>query len=120
MKIPTNHVALDDLGYEGYWVEMPRSLKEGQLQAFAKVSAPKDGEEQDDSATARAANIKILELVTAWNLDDDAGKIYPVLSKVKTTAEKERIVSELPVDVIIHIAQMISGSIKVPEAVKDF
>lgn len=116
MKIPTNHVDLAPLGYEGYWVELPRSLKEGQLQTFAKGSAP----DTDESAAARDANIKILELVTAWNLDDDNGKVFPLLSRTKTRAEKEKIVAELPVDIIIHIAQQATGSVKIPEPVQDF
>ena len=117
MKIPTTRVDLNDLGYEGYWVEMPRSIKEGQLREFAKVSP--DGAENDED-TARAANIKILELVTAWNLDDDDGKVYPTLSKAKSKAEKERILSEMPIDVIVHLARRITAGIQIPEATQNF
>lgn len=116
VKIPTDRIDLGTLGYEGYWVEMPRSVKEGFLHEFSKVRT--DGEA--DSEQARETNIKILELITAWNIDDDEGKVFPVLSKAKTKAEKERIVSELPVDVIVHIAQRIAGNVQVPERTKDF
>lgn len=117
VKIPTEHVDLATLGYEGYWVEMPRTVKEGFLHDLA-AKGPKVDEE--DADTGRDANIKMLSLVTAWNLDDDDGKIFPVLSKVKSRTEQEKIVGELPVDIIIHLAQKISGSVAIPEKTKDF
>jgi hypothetical protein len=124
VKIPTDHIDLTALGYEGYWVEMPRSVKEGFLHELARNRKPsKNGEtpsDDADSTEARDANIKILSLITAWNIDDDDGKIYPVLSKAKNRTEQEKIVSELPVDIIVHLAQRISGSVQVPEKVKDF
>ena len=118
MKIPIDRVDLGELGYEGYWVEVPRSVREGQLHEFANLSIDSSDEKAADSA--RSANIKILELVTDWNIDDQNGKVMPVPIKAKTRAEKERIVSEIPVDVLIFITRRVTEGISVPEGTKDF
>lgn len=118
MKIPIDHVTLDDLGYEGYWVEVPRSVREGTLHEFAGLSIDTDDEKAAEAA--RNANVKILELVTDWNIDDQNGKLMPVPAKAKSKAEKERIVSEIPVDVLIFITRRITQGISVPEKTKDF
>ena len=118
MRIPTDHIDLADLGYEGYWIEMPRSIKEGFLHDFANLSNG-NGEDADGSQ-ARAANIKILELVTDWNIDDDDGKTLPLMKTLKDQKAKEKVVAELPVDLIVHIAQRMAGTVNVPEKTKDF
>lgn len=124
MKIPVQHIDLTELGYEGYWVEMPRSIKEGFLHEFSKLgratNGTGDGDSDAESEQTRQSNIKILELVTAWNIDDEDGNVLPVLSKCKTKADKEKVVAELPVDVIVHIAQRIAGNVQVPEKTRDF
>lgn len=126
MKIPVDHVDLAELGYPDYWIEIPRSVKEGYLHEFAKMTIPKvreDGASADNEADATASrdtNIKIMELVTAWNIDDDAGKIFPVMSKIKTKPDREKVISEIPVDIIVFVAQRISGTVNVPEKTKDF
>lgn len=123
MKIPSQHIDLNELGYEGYWVEMPRSIKEGFLHDFQKVGRPVPGAAEGDDVDAeqtRASNIKILELVSSWNIDDEDGKVLPLISKCKTKVEKEKVVAELPVDVIVHIAQRVAGNVQIPERTKDF
>lgn len=123
MKIPVQHIDLSELGYEGYWVEMPRSIKEGFLHEFSKLGRLATNGETDEEAESeqtRQSNIKILELVTAWNIDGDDEKVLPLVSKCKTKAEKEKVVAELPVDVIVHIAQRIAGNVQVPEKTRDF
>ena len=121
MKIPVEHVDLATLGYTDYWIEVPRSVKEGFLHELGKLGRGKADEVDDpDSAVGRETNIKVMELVTGWNLDDDAGKILPLVSKCKTKAEKERVISEVPVDILLLVARRISGSVNVPEPVKDF
>lgn len=125
MKIPVDHIDLGELGYEGYFIEIPRSVKEGYLHDFAKLSIPKpkvNGEaaEEVDNEISRDTNIKIMELVTAWNIDDDAGKVLPVLSKVKAKADREKVIAEIPVDIIVFVAQRIAGTVNVPEKTKDF
>lgn len=117
MKIPTDRIDLGELGYKDYWIEMPRSVKEGFLHEIGKTTPSGDG---NDGEAARRMNIKVLELITDWNIDDDEGKVFPVLSKVKTQTEKEKIVAELPVDIIVYCAQRIAGNVKVPERVADF
>jgi len=122
VKIPVERIDLGSLGYTDYWIEMPRSVKEGFLHEFARISRTNGNGTDDDVDTdqSRETNIKLLELVTAWNIDDDEGKIFPVMSKAKSKAEKEKIVAELPVDVIVHLAQRIAGNVQVPERTKDF
>jgi hypothetical protein len=121
VKIPTTHIDLKDIGYEGYWVEMPRSIKEGFLHEFSKLSSKKVDEDSPEALDqSRVTNAKLLELVTAWNIDDDSGKVLPLMSKTKDKATRDRIVSELPVDVIVHLAQRMTGSVQVPEKTQDF
>jgi len=126
LKIPIDHVDLGELGYPEYWIEVPKSVKEGFLHDFAKMANAKpkvngaDGTDDIDDESARQTNIKIMELVTAWNIDDDAGKVLPVLSKVKTPAERDKVIAEIPVDIIVYVAQRIAGSVNVPEQTKDF
>ena len=109
------------MGYEGYWIDMPKSVKEGFLHEFAKIgkAAAAAGPDDDDDQS-RASNIQILELISAWNIDDDAGKVLPLVSKCKTRKEKEAVVAELPVDVIVFVAQRIAGNVTIPEKTKDF
>lgn len=125
MKIPVEHVDLAEQGYPGYWLEIPKSVKEGYLHDFAKMGIPKtngtgDQPSDADSEASRSTNIKIMELVVNWNIDDDNEKVFPLLSKVKTQKDKEAIIAEIPVDIIMFVAERITGSIKVPEATKDF
>lgn len=120
MKIPVDRVDLGTLGYEGYWLEVPRSVKEGYLHEFAKTGPQSTADIADDTESARATNIKIMSLITAWNIDDDDGKVLPVIGKCKTVKEQERVIAELPVDLIVHVAQRIVQGVQVPEAVKDF
>lgn len=118
MKIPIDRIDLGTLGYSEYWLEVPRSVKEGFLHTFSQSGAKADEDSTPESA--RETNIKIMELVLAWNIDDDNGKILPLISKCKTKAEKERVIAELPVDVIVHVAQRIAGNVTIPEATKTF
>lgn len=123
MRIPTEHIDLKDLGYEGYWIEMPRSIKEGFLHEFSKLTTrvPQDDEVTEGSLdSSRLTNAKLLELVTAWNIDDEAGKVLPLMSKTKNKADRDRILAEIPVDVLVHLANRMTGNITVPERTKDF
>lgn len=121
MKVPTDHVDLGEQGYPDYWIEIPRSVKEGYLHEFSRVTAGSTGEDGEvDLDKSRKTNIKIMELVTAWNIDDETGKVFPVLTKVKTDAERDRIIAEIPVDIIVYVANRIAGNVNVPEKTKDF
>ena len=121
MRIPVDHIDLAEHGYPDYWIEMPRAVKEGYLHEFSKLSLPSvDGDASAESDQSRATNIKIMELVTAWNIDDDEGKVLPILSKAKNIAERERIIAEIPVDIIVYVAQRIAGNVAIPEKTKDF
>lgn len=118
MKIPTDRIDLGELGYKDYWVEMPRSMKQGYLQEFAAIGS--NGTDENDAEVALATNVKMLELISAWNIDDDNGKVLPLPSKLRSKAEKEKVVAELPVDVLVHIAQRMAGTVKVSDQTKDF
>lgn len=121
MKIPSERIDLGAIGYPDYWVEMPKSVREGFIHEFSKLGA---GTDDDDSPEAldrsRLTNAKLLELVTAWNIDDEAGKVLPVMGKVKDRAARDKIVAEIPVDVLVFLAKRMTGNLTVPEATKDF
>lgn len=123
MKIPTDHIELAQIGYEGYWVEMPKSMKEGFLHDFAKVgraaAAAAEKEGGDDEAS-RASNIMLLSLVSAWNFDDEAGNPLTLVSKAKSEADKKKVLAEIPVDVLVFLVNRIAGNVQVSDKTKDF
>lgn len=120
MKIPSQHIDLGPVGYDGYWVEMPRSVKEGFLHEFAKLGSQVADDDPEAFDKSRLTNIKLLELITAWNIDDEGGKVYPVMSQIKSKTEREKVIADLPIDLIVFLANRVSGNVNVPEAVKDF
>jgi hypothetical protein len=121
VKIPSERVDLEQIGFPGYWIEVPRSIKEGFLQEFLKLGAATgDGNSPESVQKTREANIKLLEQVSAWNIDDDEGNVLPVMGRAKNKAEKERVLGELPINLITFVAGRLSGSINVPEKVQDF
>lgn len=122
MKIRTDHIDLGkDLGYDDYWIEIPKSVKEGFLHEFSKVAAAAGNTDEMDPEGSRATNIKIMEMVTSWNLTyGDGDEVMPVLSKATTDDEKVGIISEVPIDIIVFVASRIAGTVNVPEKTKDF
>jgi hypothetical protein len=119
MKIPSKRIELGELGYPGYYIEMPRSVKEGFIQSFAATAAKSDQSDEAKAAAGREANVKILELVTDWNLDDDQGNPLPLFRTLDSYEQKVAILAEMPVDILVHLAQNLTGA-SVPEPVKDF
>jgi len=133
VKIATDHVLLDEIGYEGYWVDMPKSVKEGWLYDFQTrtggVNPDSNGEtklqtDEERRATAdanRESFTGLLELITAWNLDDEDGNVMPLLSTVKNDKKKRNaVISELPIDVIIFLSDRLTKGLKVGEKTEDF
>ena len=126
MRIPTTKLTFDDIGYEGYWVVLPRSVKEGFVYDLGQIAAPKMvGKDDAEKAVAEAergrdVNIKFLELVTEWNIDDDAGKILPVPRTLKDRKAKAAVVAEVPVEIIRAIAEKLTATGKVAERVEGF
>jgi len=126
MRIPTTRLAFDDIGYEGYFVILPRSVKEGFVYDLGQLAAPKPiGDDEAAKAVAAAeqgrdVNIRFLELITEWNLDDDAGKILPLVRDCKTRDKKSDVVKEVPVEIIRAIAERLTATASVSERVKGF
>jgi len=91
VKIPTRRIELSEIGYEGYWVDMPRSVKEGWINEFASRTRPStNGNEPDDGESfqsARRANLMLLDMITAWNIDDDKGEVLPLTSTLSKESE---------------------------------
>jgi len=116
MRIPTTKLDLSGIGYEGYFVVMPRSVKEGFVYQLGQMANPVDAADTDEAKAKAAAesgrdvNIKFLELITEWNLDDDSGKPLPLVSSVKTREKKAEIVAEVPVEVIRAIAERLTAT----------
>lgn len=122
VRVPVRTLELKDLdpGYEGYFVKIPRSVKEGWIHDMAKTRAA--AEDKSDEEQGRASNIGLFELVVEWNLDSDKtpGTILPLISACKTPEKKAEVLAEIPIEVILWIAQQVSGGATVPEAVTDF
>jgi hypothetical protein len=126
MRIPTTRLDFSDIGYDGYWVVLPRSVKEGFVYDLGQIAAPKAvGEDDGAKALAEAergrdVNIKFLELVSDWNLDGDDGKVLPLPRSLKDRKAKAAVVAEVPVEIIRAIAERLTATTKVGERVEGF
>lgn len=124
MKIPQIKVPLDDLGYAGYFVTVPRSVKEGFVYDLQKGMGTNGTAKVDEGTQAaedmRHSSLKILALVSEWNLDDDEGKVLPLLSTLKKDEDKVKVVAEIPIEIIKTITEKVTASSRVAERVKDF
>jgi len=126
MRIPTTRFDFADIGYDGYYVVMPRSVKEGFVYDIGLIAAP--GETNEDAGKqakaeaerGRDVNIKFLELVTEWNLDDDDGKVLPLVKSCKDRKAQVEVVKEVPVEIIRSIAERLTATAKVTERVQGF
>lgn len=125
MKIPQNHLDLAEIGYTGYSIDVPRSVTEGWIydfqkqQASEKAAALESGKDPDQAEATRASMLNLLELVTDWNLDDDAGKVLPLISKTKGAEARAKIISVIPLDVLLHVTKKVTGGMGVDEVTKD-
>lgn len=126
MKIPQNHIDLEkDLQYPGYWLEVPRSVTEGWIydfqkqQAAEKAAALKNGKDPDQAEATRESMLVMLDLVTDWNLDDDAGTKLPLTSKTKGPKERAAIISQIPLDILLHVTKQVTGGLGVDDITKD-
>jgi len=126
MRIPTTKLTFDDIGYDGYYVVLPRSVREGFVYDLGKMAGLKvvaENEEAQAAAEAergRDVNIKFLELVTEWNLDDEDGKPLPLVRQCKDRKAKAEVVKEVPVEIIRAIAEKLTATAKVSEKVQGF
>lgn len=116
MRIPIKRVELKDIGYPDYFVDVPRSVTEGWLYAMNLIS----NSEKTDIDKVRDSNLLLLDTITAWNLDGDDNEVFPLPSTVKAADEKTAILSQIPLDILQHIATSIAITPNVPEPVKDF
>ena len=135
MRIPTKTVKLDKLGYDDYWVKVPRTIKEGFANRISQLAAMTDEPSTNGAGpgptTNRQVNMLILDLVEDWNLTGDEtsnwpDEVMPVprsLSADRVDGEespKEAVVREIPVDIIAHIVTSVTGQRGVDEPTKDF
>lgn len=127
MRIPTTKIDFKALGYDDYFVIVPRSVKEGfvnEITRLGGIEKDADGEEQADGS--RRVNIKVLSLVQEWNLDDDKGVVLPLISAVKgktaqDTFEKQgEITAEVPIEIIKAIIEKVTAAVRTNERTKDF
>lgn len=123
MKIPTKRFDLTELGYEGFWIEAPRSVKEGWFNQLAKETRQTRNQrpEDRDPEVDRKSNLRVMELVTAWNLTDEEGEAMPLIRELATYEEKTAVLSEVPMDVILHVVKsVLGGDQAIPERTRDF
>jgi len=126
MRIPTTRFDFADIGYEGYFVVMPRSVKEGFVYDLGLIAAPKTeltdlgAQALSEAERGRDVNIKFLELITEWNLDDEDGKILPLVKTCKDRKAKTEVVKEVPVEIIRVIAERLTATNKVSDRVQGF
>lgn len=112
MKIPAKTIDLGkELGYDGYFVKMPKSVREGWIHDFQEL-------QKEDEGNTRLGNIRLLELVEEWNLDDETGSRLPLVREVEDNAAKGDILSQVPVDVLVLLANSLTNSVQ--GNVKDF
>lgn len=124
MRIPSVEIKLDDMGYTGYFIKVPRSVKEGWVYDLQKSGTGDDenaAEEMQDNA------IKVLSLVTEWNLDDDDKAILPLISSFETVKDAKArhekqvaVVREIPIELIKTITEKVTASSRVSERVQGF
>ncbi len=81
MKIPVDHIVLEQFGYTNQagdllYVDLPRGLREGAVNEFAKTTVGSD-------PGGRRTNIRVLTFIKAWNFDDDEGVLLPLMSTLK-------------------------------------
>jgi hypothetical protein len=117
MRIPVKRHELTSIGYEGYYVEAPRSVKEGWLADLQRDMRGKDMKADPD--LGRSQNMKVLELVTDWNLTDDDEHPLPLIRSLSSHEEKMAVMGEIPIEIVVHVVQSIVGG-GLPENVKDF
>lgn len=116
MKIPTKRYDLKELGYEGYWIDAPRTVREGFVHDMMATDEKAKVAEQ-----SRDANLKLFELVSAWNLDDEEGGPLPLIREQKTRDKKSAVLAQIPLEVITWLARQVLESTKgVADDVKDF
>jgi hypothetical protein len=117
VRIPVKHVDLSKVGYEGYWIEIPRSITEGWLYEMNTVATS----DRPDIDKIRDSNLMVLETVTAWNLDDDNNRELPLVKLVKGRDKKIEVLSQIPLEVLTHVSGELTGQVsQVSEEVKDF
>lgn len=133
MRIPVVTLKFDEYGYEGYFAEVPRSVKEGFVHELSNLGTDEpEGEtntqrQKRQADQGRAVNIKLLGLVRSWNLDDDDGNPLPLVSSFESEKDKKKrlelqgaVVAEVPVEIILAISEKVTQTARVSDRVKDF
>lgn len=132
MRTPTRRIDLGTIGYDGFYVVVPQSVKEGFIYDVTKLArdVPDDASETEKAAIQAESNrdvsIRFLELVSEWNLTDESDAPLPLVREQKGKTEaatrdaKVAIVKEVEVDILAAISEGVSGKNKVSERVKAF
>lgn len=116
MRIPTVKLEFKDLGYDDYWVRVPRSVKEGFVYEMARLET----EIEDAAEKLRRINTMVLSLVVEWNLDDEKGTVLPLISACKTDKDRFEVVAEIPVELVRKIVEVVTATGAVNERTKGF
>jgi hypothetical protein len=131
MRIPTRHLDLKEIGYEGYWIEAPRSVPRSFLDEMAPFQvANRQGRilTPEETEKSRKGELLVLDRFTGWNIDDDESRVLPLTRSIKPdqfdddpadqadgkTAEQKcfgarlRILSFVPVEIIAYVSRKIT------------
>jgi hypothetical protein len=136
VRTPADRIDFGEDGYrtesgEPIFVVFPKSLTEGHINTFQKLQAadpPADDASEADKenwqmAANRRANCFLFDLVTEWNVDDDAGNTKPLMKSYDPdTQEAERfgLLSSMPLHFILTLVKKVTSNAEVPDRTADF
>jgi hypothetical protein len=106
MKFPSQRVELDPQKFgttnagETLWMDLPVTVKELFVKQLRSVG--------DDPGNVKANGL-ILSLVSAWNLDDEAGTVLPLFRDIDRKKWAEAF-DGLPVGLAGYIARTVVGT----------
>lgn len=107
---------------EDIFIEFPIGVLEGFIQEVNTMRATtRDlATEEEKVVQARKANLRFLDLVTDWNVTDDAGKPLPLPKTLKKEDARLAVLAQLPTELISFTIDSILNKGAVEEKTQDF
>lgn len=101
------------------WVDVPGGVTEGFLNAMQQVRGLDASGAQKDPQ-GRLGNLLVLEQVIAWNIDDDKGKVLPLVKAVADPDKRLAVLGQLPVELFSELASTMIGRPSLSKEAEDF
>ena len=133
MKTPSIDLNLGaDYGYktqadEDIVVKVPRSVSEGFVYELGLIGADDDKDDKKAQAeSARDTMLAVLELVTSWNVDDEAGQPLPTIRSItekdkdKQRESRVKVLAQIPIEVTKSIVDKVTASTRINPRVEGF